>query len=97
MNPVTVGTEDLLANPLALRVLPNPADELIHLSLGKAVDGAVRVSLFGSDGHLALSQQTEHFFVGQVLTLNVQQLPAGLYLVRLETNIGNSVQKVIVR
>jgi extracellular elastinolytic metalloproteinase len=97
VNPVTVGTEEPHTDPLALRVQPNPADELIHLSLGKAVDGAVQVSLVGSDGRLALSQHVEGLSVGQVLTLNVQQLPAGLYLVRLETSVGSSVQKVVIR
>ena len=44
-----------------------------------------------------MNRTTQGMSFGQVLTLNVQQIPAGMYTVRLQNNAGNSVQKVVIR
>ncbi|MBP6824976.1 MAG: M36 family metallopeptidase, partial [Saprospiraceae bacterium] len=97
VQPGLVGTNEPDANPLAMQVQPNPADNFLHISLGKAVEGTVRVQLVGTDGRTVLSRQTNGIGAGQILTLDVQQVPAGIYVVRLESAVGNSVKKVVIR
>ncbi len=91
-----VATEEP-TNTFGLSVQPNPADDLLHLRLATALNGPVQVSLIGTDGRLALRRQLNNFAAGQVLTLEVQQIPAGLYLVRVESATGSSVTKVVIR
>ncbi len=84
-------------NTFGLSVQPNPADDLLHLRLATALSGPVQVSLIGTDGRLSLRRQLDNFAAGQVLTLEVQQVPAGLYLVRVESAEGSSVTKVVIK
>ncbi|MEO6039166.1 MAG: M36 family metallopeptidase, partial [Saprospiraceae bacterium] len=84
-------------NTLGLSVQPNPADDLLHLRLATALEGPVQVSLFGTDGRVALRRDLQGFAASQVLTLDVQQVPAGMYLLRVEHAAGSSVTKVVIR
>ena len=92
----TIATQEP-TNTFGLSVQPNPADDLLHLRLATALEGAVQVSLFGTDGRLALGRQLNGFAPAQVLTLDVQQIPAGMYLLRVESAAGSSVTKVVIR
>ncbi len=85
------------ANTLGLSVQPNPADDLLRLRLAIELEGSVQVSLVGADGRLALRRQLNGFAAGQVLTLDVQQVPAGMYLLQVESAAGNSITKVVIR
>lgn len=83
------------SNALGLRVQPNPATNLVALSFGASAEGAVQVQLMGADGRVALQQRLNNVHAGQVLPLDIQQLPAGLYLIQVESSIGRSVAKVV--
>ena len=85
------------ANTFGLFVQPNPADDLLHLRLATALNGSVQVSLLGMDGRPALRRQMDGFTPGQVLTLDVQQVPAGIYLVQVQSAAGSSMTKVVIR
>lgn len=92
----TIATAEPI-NIFGLSVQPNPADDLLHLRLATALHGPVQVSLLGIDGRLALRRQLDGFMTSQILTLEVQQVPAGLYLVRVESAAGSSVTKVVIK
>jgi hypothetical protein len=36
-------------------------------------------------------------YEGQIITLDVENIPAGVYMVRLESNAGMSVAKVVIQ
>ena len=93
----TMVATDEPTNTFGLSIQPNPADDLLHLRLATALSGPVQVSLLGTDGRVAQRRQLDSFAAGQVLTLQVQSLPAGLYLVRVESAAGSSVTKVVIR
>lgn len=98
VEPTTgVATDEPNQLDLAMLVQPNPANDVLHISLGKALDGPVVVTLTAADGRTVMSRTTQGMSFGQVLTLNIQQIPAGMYTVRLQNNAGNSVQKVVIR
>lgn len=97
VQPVTVGTDEPSSQNISMLVQPNPADDLLHISLGKALDSQVLASLIAADGRTVLSRTVQGIGLGQVLTLNVQSVPAGVYTVRLQSGAGNSVEKVVIR
>jgi len=97
VQPVTVGTEEPNQQFISMLVQPNPADDLLHISLGQALEGQVLATLVAADGRTVMNRSLQGFGLGQVLTLNVQNVPAGLYTVRLQSAAGNGVQKVVIR
>jgi hypothetical protein len=97
VQPGIVGADEPAANQLPMQVQPNPAYDFLHISLSQALSGEVRVQLVGADGRKVLSSNTNGLSEGQIVTLDVQQIPAGVYMVRLESAAGGSVQKVVIR
>jgi hypothetical protein len=93
----TSGTQETVTNTLSLLVQPNPASDLLNVTLGQTVNGPVRCSLIGADGRVAFRDERDSYVAGQVLTFGVQQVPAGIYLLRVETNAGTGVQKVVIQ
>lgn len=93
----TVSTDDPKVNALGLRVQPNPASDALNLTIGESAQGPVQVTLTGADGRIALQQNTNNLFAGQAIALDVQHLPAGMYVVRVESSKGSSVAKVAIR
>ena len=91
-----VGTDEPTTdNVLGLRVQPNPATNLVALSFGASAEGLVHVQLTGADGRVALQQRLNSVHAGQVFPLDIQNLPAGLYIIQVESSIGRSVAKVV--
>jgi extracellular elastinolytic metalloproteinase len=97
VQPVTVGTDELSNQAISMLVQPNPADDMLNISLGQALEGQVLTTLVAADGRVVMSRTMQGLGLGQVLTLNVQQVPAGMYTVRMQSAAGNSVQKVVIR
>lgn len=93
----TVSTDDPRVNTLGIRVQPNPATDVLTLLIGENAQGPVQVSVLGADGRLAMQQKMNNLYAGQAVSLDVQHLPAGMYLVRVESNAGSSVVKVAIR
>ena len=97
VQPGIVGADEPRAGSIPMQVQPNPAYDMLYISAGVALAGPVRVELIGTDGRVVLSRQMNGVAEGQVLTLDVQQVPAGIYVVRLESAAGSSVRKVVIR
>ena len=97
VQPVTVGTDEPNKQSISMLVQPNPADDMLHISLGQALEGHVLATLLAADGRTVMSRTIQGLGLGQILTLNVQQAPPGVYTVRLQSSAGNSVQKVVIR
>jgi hypothetical protein len=85
------------AHQIALTAQPNPASDLLHLTVDQPLSGTVRASLISADGRILLQRSVNGLAAGQVLTLDVQEAPAGVYLVRLESGAGVGVRKVVIR
>lgn len=97
MQPAIVATQELsTAYQIGLVAQPNPANDLLHLSVDQPLTGNVRVSLISADGRPVLQRNVNGLANGQILTLDVQDVPAGMYLVRLESATGGGVLKVVI-
>jgi uncharacterized repeat protein (TIGR01451 family) len=98
VQPAFVATQEVTAvHQISLTAQPNPASELLHLSVDQPLTGAVRASLMSADGRTVLTREVNGLANGQILTLDVQNVPAGVYLARLESAAGVGVRKVVVQ
>ena len=71
---------------------PNPARERVTVAVGSAVAAPCVVVLRDEQGRELLRQRLE----GREVTLSTRGLPAGVYLVTLESPQGSSTQKLVV-
>lgn len=98
VQPAFVGTHEVLStHQIALNAQPNPASDLLHLSVDQPLNGDVRASLVSVDGRMVITRNVNGLANGQILTLDVQNVPAGVYLARLESAAGVGVRKVVVQ
>jgi len=85
------------------QVLPNPASGRISTRFALPRPGHVRLSLYSSTGslvkllHSGALPAGHHTINGKLQTANWQLLPAGIYLVRLETGSFSATRKLVVQ
>ncbi|MCC7507541.1 MAG: M36 family metallopeptidase [Saprospiraceae bacterium] len=101
VNPLVGGGVDAsepARNSFDLFVQPNPASEVLYVSAGQDLIGAVQIELFAADGRSVLQQNLSNGLgAGQVVTMDLQQVPAGVYVLRLNGAAGSSVKTVVVK
>lgn len=89
----TVNTEDLeLANPVTL--FPNPAQNLVTIEFERPVQGSLLIDLVDVRG--SVIQQQQHNQVGNRMMLNTNDLPSGIYFVRLTTEAGTTTKRLSI-
>jgi len=82
---------------LALLVQPNPSSDILNVTLGQATKGPVQLLLVAADGRVVWQSERDAVLLGQVLPLDIRAVPAGVYVLRVETSVGNGVAKVVVQ
>jgi hypothetical protein len=93
-----VGTDEASVDEkLSVEVFPNPASDIIHIRLLDKSQNLTAVELFSIDGrklmHLAKEGSTVD---SQDMTLNVEALAPGIYLLHLHNGERSSVMKIMV-
>ena len=78
-----------------LRVFPNPTRDLLNITFGQVVDGNVSLHLINLHGQ-RIVQQSFNGMAGTA-TLNVSQLPKGIYLLNVQTEKGIVSRKVSIQ
>jgi extracellular elastinolytic metalloproteinase len=86
-------TEEVAAE-LPLRVFPNPASSRLQVRFGEEMSGALQLSLVNLAGQRVLAEQ---FPATQQVELRVDQLPAGIYFLQVQSDTGSASRKVIIR
>jgi extracellular elastinolytic metalloproteinase len=87
------------SNPEAtvqLGVYPNPAHEVVNVTIGSKFAQQVEISLVTLDGRVVRNNTITTSQNTQTFALDVANLPAGFYLVRAATPSDVLVQKVVV-
>ncbi|HND88331.1 MAG TPA: M36 family metallopeptidase, partial [Saprospiraceae bacterium] len=97
VNRGTSATDDPSQPTLPIHVQPNPASDLLNITLGEAASGAVQVTLLSAEGRQVATLQREQYATAQVLSMDVSRVPAGMYWVRVQTASGVGVEKVVVK
>jgi uncharacterized surface protein with fasciclin (FAS1) repeats len=89
--PNSVNTEDRFRSE-QIRVWPNPAMDYFHLEMPLELLGDVRVMLFGMDGKLLQTWNSQT----QNARYDVSALPAGAYIVQLRSQNFAAQRKLIL-
>ena len=95
--PRTKRTANDMTGDAALTVYPNPTDDLLYIELSGA--GIATVALYDLQGRMVYSQNpsnspTEH---SPTATVNMRNIPAGVYVLRVTDGDGKEYRQKIVR
>jgi hypothetical protein len=91
----TTSISDL--NDLQINLFPNPANETINLSLSGSYRGQVNLTLFTAHGKLIEARSLLVSGNESREKWNTSKLPAGIYLLKVNTQDGEMVRKIVVR
>ena len=81
-----------------LNLYPNPFDAVLNVSYTLSAKGYVTIALYNAQGMLVktlLQQNQEEGVYTSTFSTEVQNLPAGMYVVRAEANGGVLAQQVV--
>lgn len=93
-NAVSVQPEKL--DETSVAVSPNPATDLLRVDVKlENLSEVVTLTLFDAHGRAVKVQQTPRFQEGQ-LTMPVQDVPSGMYLLWVRTDEGMTMRKVAI-
>ncbi|MBV6440492.1 MAG: T9SS C-terminal target domain-containing protein [Haliscomenobacteraceae bacterium CHB4] len=95
IQPLGVGTDEPAINALRFSLFPNPASNIVWLALDGPGESEGLVSVFNASGQLV---QTNILPSGaDRLQIELNGLPKGVYVVRLECRTGTGVRKLAVK
>ena len=89
----TVIVEENLDTPVKVVVFPNPASDYLNISFAEPLDAEVNLMLIDAQGKLFRSQVIEA--ASSEVQLNFQDLPSGIYLLKLTKGKLSNVYKVV--
>jgi PKD repeat protein len=73
-----------------VEVFPNPTTGMLNFKLGMINDKNLRVQLLNSLGQILIDEN-----LGQNLSFNIQNFPAGIYFMKLSSTEGSKMVKII--
>ncbi|MEM6966067.1 MAG: M36 family metallopeptidase [Bacteroidota bacterium] len=91
----TTAAEEL-ENPLQIRVYPNPTDAILNIQVGNNRPSDPRVSLCTMNGKVLLQERLETIDGLTTFRLDVSDIPAGIYFVKVRTSAGIVVDKISI-
>jgi len=89
---ITTVAENIL-NPVQVTVFPNPASEVINIEFDTPVDGEISLFLLDTQGKLVKTEKIEAATTNK--QINMQDLPSGIYYLRLTKGKLVNVYKVV--
>ena len=92
---LVVGTNEQAAAALQLQVSPNPATDMVRIGFMTASSATVQLSLTNLLGQTLQTRTVESAAGQNSFDLNLQGLPVGTYLVRIQTDNAGALVKVV--
>ena len=92
-----VGTQDVLSTNLNFGLSPNPAADMAWLYLQNTQSEQANLAIIDLAGKTIHAQSVRLSKGQQTINLNTQQLPNGMYFVRLQTPSRLGIRKMVVR
>ncbi len=89
---ITTVAENIL-NPVQVTVFPNPASEVINIEFDTPTDGEISLFLLDTQGKLVKTDKIEAATTNK--QINMQDLPSGIYYLRLTKGKLVNVYKVV--
>ena len=93
----TTGVDQLGDNPAGMFIQPNPASEVVYVTVAQSISGRSLLSVISADGRTVSQRNLNGLNAGESVVVDASLLPAGAYLIRLENALGVSVQKLMVK
>lgn len=84
---LVTGTQD--HNDLLASVFPNPVTTNLHIRLGDASASTMNFRVLHLNGQLVKEQRVEGLHAGQVITLPMEQVASGTYLLEINSASGS--------
>jgi len=85
------------AQDFSVRVYPNPASETLNISYSSSVsDYFNTLRLYDSAGRLIFDEESEGELGNSDITINIEFLPAGLYILELRSYKHSILRKTIL-
>ncbi len=78
-----------------ITIYPNPSTELVYVRFENSYQGKYQIAVIDLLGSVRLQSQVEIAGTGQEVRLELSNLPAGLYMLRLEHAQGSHVAAII--
>ena len=88
-DPVVTATDEAI-NALNVKLFPNPTSGLVYLQFQEAISGTV--SLFDVSGVVLWSRPLEN---EATTAVNISHQPVGIYYLRVQSNEGTAVHRVV--
>ena len=91
-NPLnSTGTSNPTQSPIQISVSPNPASDLLHISIKNEKQESFKVQLFDMIGHLIYNSEIND---NQPVTFHLANLPDGNYLIKIFNEYGTVAHRV---
>ncbi len=90
-----IGVDELI-DPLSFIVYPNPSTNEIFIQSDRSVPGEISIQVIDLVGQILITQIEKHNQSGSIWRLDVSQLAAGAYFVRV-TNAEHEWKSVVVK
>ncbi len=93
----TVGTSNVEPTEMNFNLAPNPASSTVNVTYNLAAKSDVNVSLMTITGKLVNTYANETQLEGnQNVTMNIADVPAGIYLVQIQADNSVSTRKLVI-
>ena len=90
---IITAVEENILNPVKVSIYPNPASEVINIQFDTPTDGEISLFLINNQGSLVKTGQIETATTNK--EINMQDLPSGIYYLRLTKGKLVNVYKVV--
>lgn len=95
-NTVVVGKEAYTGRNTELSIFPNPSTGLLHLQMSLPEQETVKLSVFNILGQEIYASQSVHHAGSYQSNIDLQNYPAGLYLLQIHISAGILTKQLIL-
>jgi hypothetical protein len=90
---IVTAIEENIDIAVNIKVFPNPASDVVNISFEEPVEGEINVTILDSQGRLVKKDMIEAAMTEK--QINLQELPAGVYYLRMTKGKLVNVYKVV--
>jgi hypothetical protein len=91
----TLSRQDLTLNSQVLNIAPNPTYQMVNVNWNSKNRGMAHFQMFSSSGALIMDKQIESLAGSNNTTINIEDAPPGLYLVKMQLQNQTFQNKLI--
>jgi hypothetical protein len=90
---IVTAIEENIDIAVNIKIYPNPASDIVNISFEEPVDGEINLTILDSQGKLVKRDVIESAMTEK--QINLQELPAGIYYLRMNKGKLVNVYKVV--